>query len=83
MSATGAERLTLCGRLAGVRVFSFNPRGTLNSSESLLYNQTAVSCDSCDCTVASSSDVCREAESIWSTQKSLGETETNVVGAAR
>jgi hypothetical protein len=38
MSATGAERLTLCGRLAGVRVSGFNPRGTLNSSESLLYN---------------------------------------------
>ena len=38
MSAAGAERLTLFGRLAGVRVFRFNPRGTLNSSEHLLFN---------------------------------------------
>jgi len=38
MSATGAERLTLFGRLAGVRVLLCKPRGTLNSSENLPFN---------------------------------------------
>ena len=37
MSAAGAERRTLFGRLAGVR-FRFNPRGTLNSPERLNFN---------------------------------------------
>lgn len=37
MSAAGAERITLFGRRAGVRVFRLNPRGTLNSSERLLF----------------------------------------------
>jgi hypothetical protein len=71
MSATGAERFTLFGRLAGVR-FRFTPRSTLNSSNAFsLTSTTAVGRYYCDSYLASKCVVCREAKSIRNPQKSL------------